>query len=180
MALGLPYAVVEGILASMFEIPEAARAAFRARMKLMRRLGFPVDANTGRGRHVLYRADQLTLLALAFHFVSVVETTERSVELLKQHDSVVRGALRLARLPARDAYLILEPPSVGQGAARLTAGTGEDLAAAVSDTWRPVVSVNVHAVIRKIASQLFIWLEGAEMAYLRDLDRWIEEHRGVH
>ena len=65
----LAYADVERVLAKMNRIADDKRTAFKARLKHLQRLGFPVGANTGTGKRAIYDADMLFQLVMAVELI---------------------------------------------------------------------------------------------------------------
>jgi hypothetical protein len=176
VSFGLSYGVVEGLLAWMFEVTDEARNPFRARLKLMKRLGFPGGVNTGRGRHVVYGAPQLLALAIAVDLIPVTDSTEQAVAIVRNNEKVIRRACRLALsagLSGEPVFLIFEASAGAAGDGNFQAATTEEVTATLRGTWRTVSTVNLTALIFRIVSRLFVLLEGAETAFRRDLDAWV-------
>lgn len=86
------YREVIAILAEVHEIDELNMTAFRGRIQHMQRLGFPSGVNTGKGRPAHYSWRELLLLALAFQYLEVGSTPDRSVaEIVKFEDRLLIG-----------------------------------------------------------------------------------------
>jgi hypothetical protein len=86
------YGEAEGILAQLHEVAEATqRAAFRARLKNLKKLGIPLGSTPGRGKKITYVRDDLYQWAFClecaqfgFDPTAVVETVKKSWDYIKE------------------------------------------------------------------------------------------------
>ena len=86
------YKEIIAILLSIYEIDQPNMLAFRGRMQHMQRMGFPPGVNTGRGRPSCYAWRELFLLGLAFEYLEIGSTPERSVlEIMKFENQLLDG-----------------------------------------------------------------------------------------
>ena len=86
------YKEVQDILALKHHIAASNRTAFRGRIQHMQRLGFPTGVNTGKGRPVSYSWRELLLIGLAFEYLEIGSTPDRSIaEIIKIEDMLLVG-----------------------------------------------------------------------------------------
>jgi hypothetical protein len=86
------YREIQEILARKHQISGANRTAFRGRIQHMQRLGFPTGVNTGKGRPVSYGWRELLLMGLAFEYLEIGSTPDRSIaEIVKIEDMLLAG-----------------------------------------------------------------------------------------
>jgi hypothetical protein len=86
------YAQAERILAQLHQIAEATqRAAFRARLKNLKKLGIPLGSAPGRGKKITYSRDDLYQWAFClecaqfgFDPTAVVETVKKAWDFIKR------------------------------------------------------------------------------------------------
>lgn len=90
------YKEIQDILSQKHEIADTNRTAFRGRIQHMQRLGFPTGVNTGKGRPASYAWRELLLLGLAFEYLEVGSTPDRSIaEIIKIEDMLLVGLSRV-------------------------------------------------------------------------------------
>ncbi|MGB5725257.1 MAG: hypothetical protein WBM39_12675 [Parasphingorhabdus sp.] len=86
------YKEIQEILAQKHRIAHANQTAFRGRIQHMQRLGFPTGVNTGKGKRVSYTWRELLLMALAFEYLEIGSTPDRSIaEIIKIEDMLLAG-----------------------------------------------------------------------------------------
>ena len=86
------YKEIQEILTQKHHIADANRTAFRGRIQHMQRLGFPTGVNTGKGKRVPYTWRELLLMALAFEYLEIGSTPDRSIaEIIKIEDMLLAG-----------------------------------------------------------------------------------------
>ena len=86
------YKEIQEILTHKHRIAHANRTAFRGRIQHMQRLGFPTGVNTGKGKRVPYTWRELLLIALAFEYLEIGSTPDRSIaEIIKIEDMLLAG-----------------------------------------------------------------------------------------
>ena len=177
MEFGVSYGIAEALLVGLFEVPEPKWPAFRARLRLFKRLGFPAGINTGKGKHARYGARELTSLAVAIELLKVTQTSEQAVDLVRSHEETVRRAIREAAqvgLTNEPVYLVLSP---GEPWSSDAAAWGSIMLKSAAEFRKSkatcLVAIDVSALAAALIRHLFLLLEGAEVAFQRDLDAWI-------
>lgn len=86
------YKEIQDILSQKHHIADANRTAFRGRIQHMQRLGFPTGVNTGKGRPASYTWQELLLIGLAFEYLEIGSTPDRSIaEIIKIEDMLLVG-----------------------------------------------------------------------------------------
>lgn len=86
------YKEIQDILSRKHHIADTNRTAFRGRIQHMQRLGFPTGVNTGKGRPASYTWRELMLLGLAFEYLEIGSTPDRSIaEIIKIEDMLLAG-----------------------------------------------------------------------------------------
>lgn len=83
------YKAVESLLADLHDVSPKRLPALRARLKHLKRLGFPAGVNTGRGRPADYNAASVLQLMLALELVEIGLTPERAINLIRHFGFVV-------------------------------------------------------------------------------------------
>lgn len=138
----LSYSAVESLIAGLHEVMPNRHSALRARLKHLKRLGFPTGVNTGRGVPAQYGADSVIHLLLAFELIQLGLTPERAVNLLREFGFVVVQAAGFVSqhilreqgtIGDQDFFLSLDP----RGLASLT---DPDSQAQADDPALPTVS----------------------------------------
>ena len=175
MEFSLAYRVVEAILMSMHDIPEDQRGAFRARLRLFKRLGFPPGVNTGKGKHVRYGAGEITLLALALEFIELGQTSEQAVCILRRKEELIRESIRKTLTQGaggESIYFMFDPVALKDGSTFFQPGTFADLERIFGEGIPRVAIVNLSAVILASIRTWFSLLEGSEIAFRRALEEW--------
>lgn len=92
MELKLGLWEVERVLMRLAGISLEQSTALVARLRHLKRLGFPPGVNTGKGKHATYRAGELLLLGIVIELVQVGLTNEQAVRLLQDNRSVLLHA----------------------------------------------------------------------------------------
>lgn len=176
MEFAVTYGVAEALLVGVYDVPEARWDAFRARLRLFKRLGFPHGVNTGRGKHAPYGAAEITSLALAVELLKVTQTSEQAVELVRDHQDLFRAAVRRALeigLTEESVFLLISPSSPwGVASTARLAASHEMSAELARGQTHCTVSVDLSRLILSLIRRLFLLLEGAETAFRRDLNQW--------
>lgn len=86
------YKEIQDILSRKHDVADANRTAFRGRIQHMQRLGFPTGVNTGKGKPASYAWRELLLLGLAFEYLEIGSTPDRSIaEIIKIEDMLLTG-----------------------------------------------------------------------------------------
>ncbi len=86
------YKEIQDILSQKHHIASVNRTAFRGRIQHMQRLGFPTGVNTGKGRPASYTWRELLLIGLAFEYLEIGSTPDRSIaEIIKIEDMLLAG-----------------------------------------------------------------------------------------
>ncbi len=86
------YKEIQDILSHKHHIASTSRTAFRGRIQHMQRLGFPSGVNTGKGRPASYTWRELLLMGLAFEYLEIGSTPDRSIaEIIKIEDMLLTG-----------------------------------------------------------------------------------------
>lgn len=90
------YKEIQDILSHKHHIASTSLTAFRGRIKHMQRLGFPSGVNTGKGRPASYTWRELLLIGLAFEYLEIGSTPDRSIaEIIKIEDMLLVGLSRV-------------------------------------------------------------------------------------
>lgn len=90
------YKEIQEILSQKHNIDDANRTAFRGRIQHMQRLGFPTGVNTGKGKPAVYSWRELLLLGLAFEYLEIGSTPDRSIaEIIKIEDMLLAGVSKV-------------------------------------------------------------------------------------
>ncbi|WP_417594015.1 hypothetical protein [Parasphingorhabdus sp.] len=90
------YKEIHDILSHKHNIASASLTAFRGRIKHMQRLGFPSGVNTGKGRPACYTWRELLLIGLAFEYLEIGSTPDRSIaEIIKIENMLLDGLARV-------------------------------------------------------------------------------------
>ena len=96
MTMEFTYKEIQEILTQKHDIADASRTAFRGRIQHMQRLGFPTGVNTGKGKRVSYTWRELLLLALAFEYLEIGSTPDRTIaEIIKIEEMLLAGVARV-------------------------------------------------------------------------------------
>ena len=90
----LQHKALVAVLAAMFDIDDPNLVAFKGRMQHMQRLGFPPGSNTGRGKPSTYGWRELFLLSMAFQFLEIGATPDRTIAYLTKAEEPLLVALR--------------------------------------------------------------------------------------
>lgn len=95
--LGLPD--VLAVLHSTRRIHPDKAGMFLARVKHLRRLGFPEGANTGSGKHVEYSLEQTFQLVIAFELIGAGLPPQRAIQITMSDWPRIRGWIAMAAEP---------------------------------------------------------------------------------
>jgi hypothetical protein len=94
--MGSGFGAVDGLFASLHNIRDDKRVAFRARLKHLQRLGFPPGVNTGTGRAAVYGGEQIFLLGVALEMLQLGLSPERAVSVIRNNQTPISAAARIA------------------------------------------------------------------------------------
>tara|TARA_Y100000815_G_scaffold251807_1_gene255531 strand:+ start:496 stop:1104 length:609 start_codon:yes stop_codon:yes gene_type:complete len=84
------------LLADAMEMPDEKRSALLGRFQHLQRLKLVEGVNPGRGRAAEYNALQVLVFSVAFQMLQLGMTPERCVDVLRQHQDLLRLAISLA------------------------------------------------------------------------------------
>lgn len=140
------YKEVQDILAQKHHIADANRTAFRGRIQHMQRLGFPTGVNTGKGRPASYTWRELLLIGLAFEYLEIGSTPDRSIaEIIKIEDMLLVGLSKVVLAPA-------QPDGSAHGDHFLFAELSALLTLRAEDTWHQQCKILAFDDIKQILS----------------------------
>jgi hypothetical protein len=88
----LTHVQLEELLAELHGVPPVRAPALRARIKHLRRLGFPAGLNKGRGNAATYTIGNVLRLLVVFELLQLGITPERAIRLLRGRASVLVDA----------------------------------------------------------------------------------------
>ncbi|WP_430415581.1 hypothetical protein [Parasphingorhabdus sp.] len=142
------YREVQAVLTHKHNIAGANLTAFRGRIQHMQRLGFPSGVNTGKGNPVRYTWRELLLLGLAFEYVEIGATPDRSVaEISKFEDTLLAGICEM----------ILAKPQLDDGGSAkcfLLADLSALLTLKVEERWHQQCSIlTIEDINRMLSAQ---------------------------
>lgn len=100
----LTFPQVLAVLHSTRRIDPDKTSAFLARVKHLKRLGFPPGSNTGSGKPVGYTVEQLFQLVIAFELIGSGMPPQRAIQIILSDWKRIRGWIRMA----------VNPPSPGR------------------------------------------------------------------
>lgn len=137
----LSYGQIEALLAKLHSFEPSHRGALKARLKHLKRLGFPPGVNVGSGKRVEYDAGSILKLLIAFELLQLGWMPEKSISLVGEigtylHPIAGYSGLKLIEGPDPDLFdpespgqfehyfIILEPANLG-GSATSTNGDAE-------------------------------------------------------
>jgi hypothetical protein len=92
--MDLSYGEVERLIASLHDVPPERNSALRARLKHLKRLGFPAGVNTGAGVAASYKPAALIDLLLLFEILQFGVPPERGIQLIRAHGAEIELATR--------------------------------------------------------------------------------------
>jgi hypothetical protein len=176
------YSEVSRLVARLHGVGEERLTALRGRLQHLQKLGFPPGVNTGRGRPAEYGPSQVLMLILILEFMAVGLAPERAVRLLRQRESEVKKATRLA-LPGlltekvEAVFLRLEPaalfdedPAFGYATA---AKLDEFLRISTHLTgFTRHVLINLTALLRHLVEWAADRSLGTEEEFVQSLENW--------
>jgi hypothetical protein len=115
----LPYRAVEQLIADLHAIDPNKTGTLRARLKHLKRLGFPDGVNTGRGVPAQYRISEIAQLLLAFELLRSGLPPERIVRLIRNAGTLIPknfslGTRKFQSLGSReeDLFAIINPDAL--------------------------------------------------------------------
>lgn len=111
--LSIPSAVVEDVLARLYDIADDKRVALRGRMKHFQRMGFPARVNTGKGVPARFSFNRLMQLVFAFELVQSGLDPSASMSVIASHWPTMSPAC--ARSMVHDLHVIADPNSYQTG-----------------------------------------------------------------
>lgn len=100
----LSYRQLEAALAAHFSISPDGLPRFRSRIKQLQRLEFPGGVNVGRGVKMVYGAEHLFKLVIAFELIGLGIPADRATTVVTTHWRALAGALALARRNLLNAW----------------------------------------------------------------------------
>lgn len=111
--ISIPSAVVEDVLAKLYDIADDKRVALRGRMKHFQRMGFPARVNTGKGVPARFTFNRLMQLVFAFELVQSGLDPSASMSVIASHWPTMSPAC--ARSMVHDLHVVADPNSYKTG-----------------------------------------------------------------
>lgn len=176
------YSEVSRLIARLHGIGEERLTALRGRLQHLQKMGFPPGVNTGRGRPAEYGPSQVLMLILILEFMAVGLAPERAVRLLRQRESEVKKATRLA-LPGlltekvEAVFVRLEPAALFDEDPAFGYATAEKLdeflriSTHLTGFTRHVL-INLTALLRHLVEWAADRSLGTEEEFVQSLENW--------
>lgn len=177
------YSEVSQLIAKLHGVGEERQTALRGRLQHLQKLGFPTGVNTGRGRPAEYGPSQVLMLILILEFMAVGLAPERAVRLLRQRESEVKKATRLA-LPGllteevEAVFVRLEPAALFDEDPAFGYATAEKLdeflriSTHLTGFTRHVL-INLTALLRHLVEWAADRSLGTEEEFVQSLENWV-------
>lgn len=193
--MGLGLAAVEGVFASLHNIRDDKRVAFRARLKHLQRLGFPPGVNTGTGKRAEYHGQQIFLLGLALEMLQLGLTPERATHVIQRNYTPICACARLALFglnkdgaEAPSMFVRFDPAALdalgasnGHDEADTTfwyegVGTLADMLRKGGTLWPRVALINLSSLISHVFTLIHEFSSASADAFENELTTWLDSH----